>query len=120
MLYTQSDELLFYMKKALLALYLAEINSHLLGILKGLIKALGRQAELARYSILINAILANIFCILFGFYLDLGLLGIWIGLATAMSFGNAIFSYKLFVADFKAETIKSKSRVLTDRRSLVK
>lgn len=108
------------MKGALSALYLVEINGNLLGNLKALIKAMGRQAELARYSILVNAVLANLFCVLLGFYYELGLFGIWLGLAFALTIGNAIFTYKLFVADFRAETIKSKTRVLKDTKVLIK
>jgi len=64
-MYTQEEELLNIMRSVLYLILLMEVNSNLLGILKGLIKAMGRQAELARYSLLINAILLNAFALFF-------------------------------------------------------
>lgn len=64
-LYTQNEEILLLMNGALYAMMFSEVNSCLLGILKGLIKAMGRQTELAKWSILINVILSNSFIVLF-------------------------------------------------------
>lgn len=118
MLYTRNEEMLTLMKSVIYCLLLAEINSHLLGITKGIIKAMGRQSELAYYSFAINAIAANFFAISFGFVLEMGLPGVWLGLATAMSFGNAIFLYKICVADWLHETKKTLARVIRDKRNL--
>ena len=118
-LYTQNEELLGYMRATLYSIYFTELNSNLLGILKGLIKAMGRQPELARNSILVNAILANIFCLVFWFYFGYGLPGIWFGLACALSVGNLVFTYKVFMADWKEETMKAVQRVMKDKKGLL-
>ena len=117
-LYTQNEEILFLMNGALYAMMFSEVNSWLLGVLKGLIKAMGRQTELAKWSILINVILSNGFIVLFWFVFDFGLSGIWIGLSLASAIGNAYFSYRVVVADWKLETQNTLNRINEDRKSL--
>ena len=118
-LYTQNEEILSLMHDVLYILMFGEINSCLLGILKGLIKAMGRQTELAKWSILINVFLSNGFIMIFWFILDLGLPGIWLGLSLAFTIGNAYFSYRVIVADWKVEAQNTLNRIQEDRNKLL-
>ena len=119
-IYTQDEEMLSIMNSILPFFLLSEINSNLAGILKGLIKSMGRQSELAKFSILINVVMVNGFALFFCFYIGMGLRGLWLGLVAAYTIGNIIFSYKIFTADWRQESQKSLDRIMGDKRKLIK
>lgn len=116
--YTQDESMLTIMRNVLYAMCLVELNSNLSGILKGLIKAMGRQSELAWYAFAINAVLANIVALIIGFYFEMGLPGIWLGMGLAWSIASIIFTYKIFIADWYGETLKTLERLSIDKKSL--
>jgi multidrug resistance protein, MATE family len=117
-LYTQEERILDIMRSVLIFMLFAEVNSHFLGINKGIIKAMGRQSELARYTIVISGVLANLFAVTWGFYFKMGLPGIWLGLSLSATIGSVIFTIKIFISDWYQESKKTLERLMRDKMNL--